>query len=29
MAKMPLVSGEKAAKAFSKAGWITAGSTVV
>jgi len=25
MAKMPLMSGAKAAKAFSKAGWITAG----
>jgi predicted RNA binding protein YcfA (HicA-like mRNA interferase family) len=27
MAKLPLVSGEKAAKAFSKAGWITARQT--
>ena len=27
MAKLPLVSGEKAAKAFSKAGWIIARQT--
>jgi predicted RNA binding protein YcfA (HicA-like mRNA interferase family) len=29
MAKLPLVSGAKAAKAFSKAGWIKARQTGV